>query len=74
MVKTLRPQGYDEVIHVGHYFCQGFAVIMDLSHLTDAEAIPLIDFSAGLVVARGGDLERVAHKVFLLRPVLQAAA
>jgi cell division inhibitor SepF len=74
MIKTLRPRGYEEVIHVGHYFCHGFAVIMDLSHLTDAEAMSLVDFCAGLVVGRGGDLERVARKVFLLRPNVRAAA
>jgi FtsZ-interacting cell division protein YlmF len=68
MVKTLHPQNYGEVIHVGHYFCLGFAVVMDLTGLTDADAMPLVDFAAGLVVGRDGAMERVAPKVFLLRP------
>jgi FtsZ-interacting cell division protein YlmF len=68
MVKTLHPRNYDEVIHVGHYFCHGFAVVMDLTSLTDADAKPLVDFAAGLVVGREGAMERVAPKVFLLRP------
>ncbi|MFC6018817.1 cell division protein SepF [Plantactinospora solaniradicis] len=68
MVKTLHPRSYDEVIHVGHYFCHGFAVVMDLTSLTDADAMPLVDFAAGLVVGRDGAMERVAPKVFLLRP------
>lgn len=69
MIKTLHPQNYDEVIYVGHYFCEGIAVVMDLTSLTDAEAVPLVDFATGLVVGRGGVLERVTKKVFLLRPV-----
>jgi len=65
---ALRPQNYDEVIYVGHYFCEGFPLVMDLTSLTDADATPLVDFAAGPVVGRGGAMERVAPKVFLLRP------
>ncbi|MGH3662191.1 MAG: cell division protein SepF [Micromonosporaceae bacterium] len=67
-VKTLHPQNYDEAIHVGHYFCHGIAVIMDLTRMTDADATRMVDFSGGLVVGLGGVMERVAPKVFLLRP------
>jgi FtsZ-interacting cell division protein YlmF len=68
VVKTLRPHNYNEVIYVGHYFCEGFAVVMDLTSMTNAEAMPLVDFASGLVVGRGGAMERVAPGVFLLRP------
>lgn len=68
MLKTLRPQNYNEVSYVGHFFMQGFTVVMDLNDLTAAEATKLVDFSTGLVVGRGGDLRRVAPRVFLLEP------
>ncbi len=47
MVKTLRPQSYNEVFYVGQYFREGIAVVMDLTSLTDEEATPLVDFAAG---------------------------
>ncbi|GAA2614744.1 cell division protein SepF [Actinomadura fulvescens] len=68
MVKTLHPTSYNEVYYVGHFFRQGFAVIMDLTAMTDADALPLVDFAAGLIVGRGGAMERVTPKVFLLTP------
>ncbi|MGW1676432.1 cell division protein SepF [Saccharopolyspora sp. NPDC002376] len=74
MVKTLHPQNYADVYHVGDYFRQGNAVLMDLTDLTNAEAIQLVDFAAGMVVARDGNMERVAPKVFLLSHAKEASA
>ncbi|WP_214110148.1 cell division protein SepF [Acrocarpospora catenulata] len=68
LIKTLRPQNYNEVIYVGHYFRTGNPVVMDLTELPDSEAKQLIDFAAGLVFGRGGDMDRLTHKVFLLLP------
>jgi cell division inhibitor SepF len=68
VVKTLRPASYDEVIYVGHYFLQGFAVVMDLTGLTTIDPTPLVDFAAGLVIGGHGSMERVAPGVFLLVP------
>jgi cell division inhibitor SepF len=68
VVKTLRPQSYNEVFYVGDYFRGGTPVVMDLTGFTDDAATPLIDFAAGLVVGRQGHMERVAPKVFLLLP------
>jgi FtsZ-interacting cell division protein YlmF len=68
MVKTVRPRNYSEVCYVGHYFCQGYPVVMDLTGLSNEEALHLVDFAAGLVVGRDGAMERVAPKVFLLQP------
>jgi cell division inhibitor SepF len=68
VVKTLRPQNYNEVFYVGDFFRGDTAVVMDLTAFTDADAVPLVDFAAGLVVGRGGAMERVAPKVFLLLP------
>lgn len=66
VVKTLHPQNYADVYHVGDYFRQGNSVLMDLSALSNTEARQLVDFAAGMVVARDGSMERVAPKVFLL--------
>ncbi len=68
LVRTLRPQGYDEVLNVGHFFRKGQPVVMDLTGLSDADAKPLVDFAAGLVFGRRGGMDRIAHKVFLLVP------
>jgi cell division inhibitor SepF len=68
MVQTVHLRGYDDIIHVGHLFCHDFPVLMDLTTLSDEDAQPAVDFAAGLIVGRGGDLERVAARVFLLRP------
>ena len=68
MLKTLRPRSYSDVIHVGHYFCHDITVVMDLTELTDADPTPLVDFAAGLIVARDGAMEKLAPKVFMLKP------
>ncbi|WP_405146394.1 cell division protein SepF [Sphaerisporangium sp. NBC_01403] len=68
MLKTLRPQDYDEVVYVGHFFRKGLPVVMDLTGMSDADAKPLLDFAVGLVFGRRGDMERIAPKVFLLVP------
>ncbi|MEV7966268.1 cell division protein SepF [Sphaerisporangium sp. NPDC088356] len=67
-MKTLRPQDYNEVLYVGHFFRKGLPVVMDLTGLSDADAKPLLDFAAGLVFGRRGDMDRIAPKVFLLVP------
>jgi len=68
VVKTLRPQNYDEAIYVGHFFRTGVPVVMDLNGLADDEAKQFVDFAAGLVFGRGGDMDRLSPKVFLLMP------
>ena len=62
MVKTVRPESYGDVFYVGHYFREGVAVVMDLTALSNADAVPLVDFAAGLIVGRGGFMERIATK------------
>jgi cell division inhibitor SepF len=68
VIKKLSPQGYDEALHVGHFFRQGVPVLMDLTRATDEVARELVDFCAGLVCGRGGEMERLDRKVFLLQP------
>ena len=67
-IKTLQPRDYNEVIYVGHFFRKGVPVVMDLTELTDEVARQLVDFSAGLICGRGGDMEKLSPKVFLLLP------
>ncbi|WP_433179232.1 cell division protein SepF [Actinoallomurus sp. CA-150999] len=68
IVKRLRPRDYNEVLYVGHYFRNGVPVVMDLTAMADDEAQQLVDFAAGLICARGGDMQRLSSKVFLLLP------
>ncbi|GIF74325.1 cell division protein SepF [Asanoa siamensis] len=68
MLKTLRPRSYGDVIHVGHYFCNDITVVMDLTDLADTDPTPLVDFAAGLIVARDGEMSKLAPKVFMLKP------
>ncbi|MFC9971938.1 cell division protein SepF [Spirillospora sp. NPDC127200] len=70
IVKTLRPRDYNEALHVGHFFRnKRVPVVMDLTALSDDVARQFIDFAAGLVFGRGGDMDRLGPKVFLLVPV-----
>ncbi|MFC4908718.1 cell division protein SepF [Actinomadura gamaensis] len=69
MVKTLRPRDYNEALYVGHFFRnKRVPVVMDLTALSDDVARQFVDFAAGLVFGRGGDMERLDSKVFLLVP------
>jgi FtsZ-interacting cell division protein YlmF len=69
VIKTLCPKDYNEVLYVGHFFRKGVPVVMDLTELPDDVARQLVDFSAGLICGRGGEMERLGPKVFLLQPV-----
>lgn len=69
MVKTLRPRDYSEALYVGHFFRnKRVPVVMDLTALTEEVARQYVDFAAGLVFGRGGDMDRLSPKVFLLVP------
>lgn len=68
MVKTLHPRNYNDVYYIGDYFRRGNAVLMNLTSLANDEARRVVDFAAGLVLGRGGDIDRIDTKVFLLRP------
>ncbi|WP_433370106.1 cell division protein SepF [Streptosporangium sp. CA-115845] len=68
MIKTLCPRDYNEAVYVGHFFRTGTPVVMDLTKLPDSEAKQFVDFAAGLVFGRGGDMDRLSPKVFLLMP------
>ncbi len=67
-ITTLHPSTYNEARVIGENFREGIPVIMNLSEMSDADAKRLVDFSAGLVFAVHGSIERVTNKVFLLSP------
>ena len=67
-ITTLHPRTYNEARTIGEHFRDGVPVIMNLSEMDDADAKRLVDFSAGLVFATRGSIERVTSKVFLLSP------
>ena len=67
-ITTLHPRTYNEARTIGENFRDGTPVIMNLSEMDDADAKRLVDFSAGLVFAVRGSIERVTNKVFLLSP------
>ncbi|MDO7869353.1 cell division protein SepF [Nocardioides sp. WY-20] len=67
-ITTLHPRTYNEARTIGENFRDGVPVIMNLSEMDDADAKRLVDFSAGLVFATRGNIERVTNKVFLLSP------
>jgi cell division inhibitor SepF len=67
-ITTLHPRTYNEARTIGENFREGVPVIMNLSEMDDSDAKRLVDFSAGLVFAVRGTIERVTNKVFLLSP------
>ena len=67
-ITTLHPRTYNGARTIGENFREGVPVIMNLSEMDDADAKRLVDFSAGLVFAVRGSIERVTNKVFLLSP------
>jgi cell division inhibitor SepF len=67
-ITTLHPRTYNEARTIGENFREGVPVIMNLSEMDDADAKRLVDFSAGLIFAVRGSIERVTNKVFLLSP------
>ena len=73
-ITTLHPSTYNEARVIGENFREGIPVIMNLSEMSDADAKRLVDFSAGLVFAVHGSIERVTNKVFLLSPPNVAVA
>jgi cell division inhibitor SepF len=67
-ITTLHPRTYNEARTIGENFREGTPVIMNLGEMDDSDAKRLVDFSAGLVFAVRGTIERVTNKVFLLSP------
>ena len=67
-ITTIHPRTYNEAKTIGEAFRDGVPVIMNLTDMEDADAKRLVDFSAGLIFALRGTIERITSKVFLLSP------
>lgn len=67
-IVTLHPKSYTEARAIGEHYRDGTPVIVNLTDLDNADAKRLVDFSAGLVFALRGSMDRVTNKVFLLSP------
>ncbi|MBP3036843.1 cell division protein SepF [Arthrobacter sp. zg-ZUI100] len=67
-ITTVHPRSYNDAKIIGESFRDGIPVIMNVTDMGEADAKRLVDFSAGLVFALRGSIERVTNKVFLLSP------
>lgn len=67
-ITTVHPRSYSDAKIIGESFRDGIPVIMNVTDMGEAEAKRLVDFSAGLIFALRGNIERVTNKVFLLSP------
>jgi len=67
-ITTLHPRSYNDAKTIGLEYREGTPVIMNLTEMDDADAKRLVDFAAGLVFGKRGQIERITNKVFLLSP------
>ncbi|NBU32157.1 MAG: cell division protein SepF [Actinobacteria bacterium] len=67
-IVSIQPTTFNDARRIGEEFRSGSPVILNLSELEHADAIRLVDFSAGLVHGLQGTIEKVAKEVFLLSP------
>ncbi|MCL3778243.1 MULTISPECIES: cell division protein SepF [unclassified Actinomyces] len=67
-IVTVHPTTYNEARVIGEAFRDGVPVIVNLTHMGEADARRMVDFSAGLVFGLNGAIERVTPRVFLLTP------
>ena len=67
-ITTLHPRSYNDAKAIGLEYREGTPVIMNLTEMDDADAKRLVDFAAGLVFGKRGQIERITNKVFLLSP------
>lgn len=67
-ITTVHPRSYNDAKTIGESFRDGIPVIMNVTDMGESDAKRLVDFSAGLVFALRGNIERITNKVFLLTP------
>ncbi|WIX76716.1 cell division protein SepF [Amycolatopsis carbonis] len=60
------PLSFGDARAIGEAYRKGEAVLIDLTQLSDRIAVRFVDFSAGLGFQAGGQMSRVASKVYLL--------
>ncbi|APF39737.1 cell division protein SepF [Neomicrococcus aestuarii] len=67
-ITTVHPRSYNDAKLIGEAFREGIPVIMNVTDMGESDAKRLVDFSAGLVFALHGTIDRITNKVFLLSP------
>jgi cell division inhibitor SepF len=67
-IATVHAHSFHDARTIGEYYRQDIPVVIDLSGLDDSDARRIVDFSAGLIFGRRGDLHRLTRGVFLLSP------
>ena len=67
-ILTVHPREYKDAQSIAESFRDGIPVIINLSQMTEADALRMIDFASGLSLGLYGKIERVTNKVFLLSP------
>jgi cell division inhibitor SepF len=68
-IATIHARGFRDARIIGEYYRQDIPVVIDLSGLEDPDARRIVDFAAGLIFGRRGDIHRLARGVFLLSPI-----
>jgi cell division inhibitor SepF len=66
--QTVTPHSFNEAQEVADKFKDGQPVIMNLQTLDRDLSRRLIDFASGLCYGLAGQMEKVAHQVYLLTP------
>ena len=65
---VLAPGSFNDAQDVGDKFKGGVPVIINLQNVGRDLQRRIIDFASGLCYGLGGNMERVAHQVYLLTP------
>jgi cell division inhibitor SepF len=68
-IATIHARGFRDARIIGEYYRQDIPVVIDVSGLDDPDARRIVDFAAGLIFGRRGDIHRLARGVFLLSPI-----
>lgn len=69
VIHTMRPRRYtNDASGIAETFAGGSPIVVDMSHMQDADARRLIDFMSGLVQGLDGTIRKVSLKVFMLTP------
>ena len=66
--RPFRPTSFNAVQGIGDDFKSGMTVDLVLEDLSDFDARRIVDFSAGLVHAMGGEMQEIEPKHFRLVP------
>lgn len=67
-IAMVRPRNFRDAATIGEYFRQDIPVIINLDDVDDRGAHRIVDFAAGLILGRRGDMERLSRRIFLILP------